>query len=189
MNKQLDRLYHRLTVRERIPLLVAAEARGDDVESRRLSETSPIQTWWFSEHLIYEQALHVLALIYIGEQLDAAATYFFAHWRMDVDDERSVEHWGRIAQAEAYFFTANSEAWRRLCAELGVDANDLIAANHNGRMLKNCEQQMPSHAPSAETMQSLLRDANCEPADIVTVDHLLKSWRRLLGACTRHALP
>jgi hypothetical protein len=74
----LAKLYDRLTVGERLPLLVAAQARGDDTEYRRLCQTSPGRTWQYSEYLWDELALHMLALTYAGALLDTAAGYFFA---------------------------------------------------------------------------------------------------------------
>jgi hypothetical protein len=88
---QLTKLYDRLTVWERIPLLITAEARRDDDEYRRLFEASALRTWRFSEHLLVEQALHLLALLYVGEQLGAAAGYFFAMWQMDGADPPGTE--------------------------------------------------------------------------------------------------
>jgi hypothetical protein len=55
--KGLPRLYDRLTIWERIPLLIAAHARRDGAEYRRLFDASPLRTWHFPEHLVAEQAL------------------------------------------------------------------------------------------------------------------------------------
>ena len=43
----LARLYGRLTIWERIPLLLAAEARGDEAEYRRLFNSSAPRAWRF----------------------------------------------------------------------------------------------------------------------------------------------
>lgn len=67
--RRLVGMYDRLSVWERIPLLLAADARNDDVEYRRLFQSSPPQEHLFPNHLLAEQGLHVLALIYVTEQL------------------------------------------------------------------------------------------------------------------------
>src|SRR6185369_2866074 len=95
----LPRLYDRLSVWERIPLLIAADGRGDDAEARRLFNTSPIRTWRFSEHLLAEQALHVRAVSYIEEQLDAAANYFHALWRLGDDEDPQAHDWLLVAES------------------------------------------------------------------------------------------
>src|SRR5262249_53179238 len=125
----LTRLYDRLTVWERIPLLLAAEARGGKREHRRLFDASPLRVWHFSEHLLAEQALHVLALMYAGEQLDAAASYFFAYFLMGNADDRRPHDWLLLAESAAYVFVVNADAWRRFGVELGIDADTLTAAN------------------------------------------------------------
>src|ERR1700722_13087449 len=107
----LANYYDQLTIWERIPLRIAAEARGDELEAQRLLNSAPTRRWYLPNHLMAEQALNVLALIYITEQLDAAAAYFFAVWQMDGEPD----DWSFSADASAYFFTANAEAWRKFC--------------------------------------------------------------------------
>jgi hypothetical protein len=189
-DKPLARLYDRLTIWERIPLLLAAEARGDEAEHRRLVDSSPLRTWRASEHLLAEQALHLLALIYVGEQLDAAASYFYALWQLDDADDPRPEDWLLLMiDVSAYFFTANAEAWRRFCRELDIAADALTAANHQGWFLPFCEERMPAHAPTAEAVQARLRKAGRDVSQLVTADRLLARWRSRLRAMTRHAPP
>jgi len=66
-----------------------------------------------NDESLAEQALHVLALTYVGEQLDAAASYFFALGQMENTDDPCPTDWQCAAEASAYFFTANADAWRR----------------------------------------------------------------------------
>jgi hypothetical protein len=188
MNAQgLARLYDRLTVWERIPLLIAAHARGDDAEYRRLFDASPRRTWHLSEHLLDEQALHVSAFIYIGEQLEAAACYFFDLLKSLVPDDRCPEDWLIDAEACAYFFAANAEAWRRFCSDLGIASESLTAANHTGWFLRYCEETMPANAPTMEALQARFRERGYDVSQLVTAEKLLASWRRLLQAMTSHA--
>lgn len=185
----LARLYNRLTVWERIPLLVAAEARGDDAERRRLFDAAPLRTWRFSEHLLAEQALNVLAMLHITEQLDAAAGYFFALWCLDYVDDPCPENWLLSADALAYRFVVNADAWRRFCGELGIAADALTAANHRGWFLGYCEQHMPANAPTADALRARLAECGRDVTELVTADQLLASWRNLLRSMTRHAPP
>ena len=54
-----------------------------------------MHTWHFSEHLLAEAAVHILALIYVSEQLDAAANYFFALWKQEDADDPEPEPGGK----------------------------------------------------------------------------------------------
>jgi hypothetical protein len=182
----LPRLYDRLTAWERIPLLIAADGRGDDAEARRLLDTSPIRTWHFAEHLLAEQALHVMAFSYIAEQLDLAATYFFAVWRMGDDDALRPIDWLLMVETSAYRFTVNLDAWRRFCSELDIAPDILTAANQpRGWILPYCEERMPANAPTAAALQDRFRGAGQDVPPPVTADSLLASWRDLLRSMTR----
>jgi hypothetical protein len=187
---RLNTLYHRLTPWERIPLLIAAQDRGDETEHQRLLATSPLRSWRFSEHLLAEEALHILALIYIGEQLDAAANYFFANVQMFVADEaRAQADWQLMADGNAYFFTANTQAWSRFCAELHTAPDALLAVNHQGWFLGYCQEHMPASAPSPEALQTRLSQQGRQRGTLVTADALFASWQKALRAMTRHAPP
>jgi hypothetical protein len=183
----LARLYDRLTVWERIGLLIAADARGDGAEYRRLFDTSPPRTWRFPAHLIAEHALHVLAMIYVGEQLDAAAGYFHALWRMGDAADPRPQDWLHAADASAYFFAANADAWRRFCAELDIAPDALTAANHRGWFLRYCEENLPANAPTAKALLARFRESGRDVPQLVTADDLLADWRNLLRGMTRHA--
>ena len=180
-------LYDRITLWQRISLLTAADSREDGPKYRRLFEASPLRTWRFPEHLLAEQALHVLALIYVGEQLVAATGYCFALWRMEHATDPRPEAWLCAAEARAYFFTANANAWRRFCGQLAIVPDALTAANHHGRMLRYCEETLPAGAPTRVAMEARFRETGRDVSQLVTADDLLASWQVLLQAMTRHA--
>ena len=167
----LARMYDRLTVWKRVPLSIAVQARGDDTEARRLSDASPLCSLRFSEPVLPELALNMLALIYIGEQLEAAASYFFALWRLDDEQDPQPEN-------------TNAEAWRRFCAELNINSDDLTAGKHFPRY---CVENMPANAPTAAEQQERLEARYGQRRPLVTVDSLLASWRDMLRQATRHA--
>jgi hypothetical protein len=186
---RLAQLYDQLTVWERIPLLISAYSRKDETEARQLSDTSPIRDWRFSEHLMAEQALHLMALIYIGEQLGAAATYFFLLWKLEDADKRDAEELLQGAQARAYCFTVNADAWKRFCAELGIASHELTAANYQGHFLRYCEEHMPANAPSAEDLLAQPRRANQDARRLLAADELLGLWRDLFQKMTGKSTP
>jgi hypothetical protein len=182
----LTRLYDRLTVWERIPLLVAANARGDDAEHGRLFAASPIEMWRIPAHVMAELGLHVLAMMYIGEQLDAAANVFFALCKVKDASDPQPQDWLLMAEACAYFFAANAEAWRRLGEELGIASDALTAGNHRGQFLAFCEAHMPANALTAEALQARFRESGRDVPKLVTSEDLLTSWRSLLQEMSWH---
>jgi hypothetical protein len=74
----LAKQYGHLTPWERIPLMLAAEARGDKVEQRRLTDSAPIEAVKMPDYLMPMMALNTMSLMYIAEQLDNLASYWHA---------------------------------------------------------------------------------------------------------------
>ena len=183
---RLSTLYDQLSVWERIPLLVSAQSRKDETEYQRLFTASPMRSWRFSEHLIAEQALHVLALCYINEQLDAAGTYFFALFELLRADDAPNQDISLMANTSAYIFTVNSRAWQLFCSELGIAHHELIASNQNGWFLPYCEEQMAAAAPSAKELLAYLQESNKDVQQLITPETVLARWRGLLGEMTHH---
>jgi hypothetical protein len=184
---RLVRLDDRLTVWERIPLLLAANGRGDEAECRRLIDTSPPRAWHFPEYLLAEQAVHVLTMTSVAEQLDAALSHFFALFPMTNDAH--PDDWALSADATAYYFTKNAEAWKRFCADLDIVPQVLTSANYRGWLLHYCEGRRPANAPSVEVLQALLRKEGRDATHLVTTESLLVGWREALRAMTRQAPP
>jgi hypothetical protein len=182
--RRLAGMYDRLSVWERIPLLLAADARADDVEYRRLFDSAPPQAHEFPDHLLVEQGLHVLTLIYVTEQLDAAASYFFAVFQMPHDE---TDDWLFAASAAAYFFATNAAAWRTFCEELSLSPETLVAASYRGGFLKLIEEGMIERAPTAEELRSLRLAAGRSDEPLVTTADLVESWKSTLLAMNRHA--
>lgn len=173
--KGLARMYDTLGMWERLPLRLAAQARGDETEAHRL--LGPVRAMYLREPMWTELALRVMALIYLTEQLDAAAGFLFARWMAGGEE---ADDWAFTAAAYAYFFTANAAAWRRFCADLGVDPEALARSNTRGGMLSLCEPYLPGEAPSAEQMRQMMSGRT--DAELVTADCLYDSWRSLLDS-------
>lgn len=150
----LKNLYPNLQPWERIRLLLSAQERQDDVEYQRLFNASKIRTWYFSEHLLAEQALHVLTLTFITEQLDAAACLFLGLTQLALHDHKNQE-WEQMAECSAYFFSLNAQGWKAFCSAHQFPAETLVARNQSGWVLSCCEQYIPTLAPTLEELKPL----------------------------------
>ncbi len=180
-------LYDQLAVWERIPLLLSAQARKDDVEYVRLFDASPIRSWKFAGHLLAEQALHIQALEYITQQLDLAGTYFFGLFKLLTADPPGDPQLALIVNASAYLFKVRHQAWQRFCDELKIPATALVAGNQEGWFLSYCEEHMPE--PPVDELLDQLRDSGIEMPKLVTVETILANWKASLKSMTRHAPP
>lgn len=165
----LKQLYPQILPWERIRLLLAAQHRQDDTEYQRLFDGSTIRAWYFSEHLMAEQALHVLALTYITEQLDAIACVFFALTQLALHSEQE-EGLENMAECSAYFFCTNAQGWKEFCDTIRIPAKELVSANHSGWILSFAEQYLPTVTLTPEAMMQRLSQP------LVTASQLSRRW-------------
>lgn len=170
---QLKNLYPQIQPWDRIRLLLAAQHRHDEVECQRLFKASPLKTWCFSEHLLAEQALHVLTLTYITEQLDALACLFFALFQISHHPDPDLEY---MADHAAYFFSINAQAWNSFCDTIHFSAVELVAANQFGCMLRYGEQYISALAPTSEELMA----RHGLPGSLITSQDLAKKWKEQL---------
>ncbi len=74
----LARQYEKLTPWERLPLILAASARGDEQEHSRLVLSAPRVGYRVPDHFGLAVAFQELTWLHLLEALDLAANYFQA---------------------------------------------------------------------------------------------------------------
>jgi hypothetical protein len=126
---QLARRYETLTPWERLPLIVAACARGDAVEADRLARSAPRNGFRVPDYWGLAEGLEDLAKLYLLKQLDLAACY----WRFAAvpdreprgrpsrqDRQRDARRW-QLLKMLAHRYVVRADGWRLLCTEMHVD--------------------------------------------------------------------
>lgn len=178
----------RLSRRQRLARLLAAEARGDHVEQQLVQSATPYLVYRFPDTRLPLMMLHTLTLIYVSEQLDQAATLLDSLWitAFQGDPDGALNLVGLIS---AYRFRIGREAWQQFTQGLGVDGDYLVRSNYLGRQLERCTENICTVAPSDEEMRavfheairSVLNDAG-HPADqMLTTAHLCRSWQKMFA--------
>lgn len=162
-----------------------AEFRGDEAERQRLHNGAPLLDYRMPDYMLGSLFLHILASVYVTEQLENVAGYWHATWwfcNRD-DEDTDAETWHYMADLHAYMFTVNAEAWRRFCAEENIAAAALTAGNGESWMwmLKHAEERMPTVAPTRDEIASCLRSHGFDDPHPVTADSLLARWRNTLN--------
>ena len=76
--KGLAKQYDKLAPKERLPLIVAASLRGDDLERERLMNSAPRHLYRLPDYHWLADDLQSLVLILNSKLLDLAVSY----WRM-----------------------------------------------------------------------------------------------------------
>jgi len=119
----LARQYDKLSARERLALLLAAEARGDRHEFNRLMETAPRKNYSVPHHAPLLDTFLDVSKLHFMQLLDTAAGYFDAFepiGRKRGKDADPLEGWD-IVLLLGYLFRTYLEGWRRFCTELNID--------------------------------------------------------------------
>ena len=183
--KQLQRRYDRLKEWERIPLLLAAEGRGDDDEYDRLRRTAPRTEWTIPDIGMAEQALNILSYMFAVQQLETASTFFFMAWNF-VDDKGELAEETLLAlEACNYFYSVNALAWTAFCKGLGIDPATLVKANHHSTVIEMITEGMLRHAPTREDYCASVAARGKDPNEIMTVESRTEYWRDWLRDLTK----
>jgi len=159
--------YHCLSPWERLPLLVSASARGDDVEHDRLARSAPKLCFGIPNYWGLAEGLQHLAACYALEQLDLAAFYWRVETFLEQDAlldkgketrKRDQRLW-KAAKTMAYRFVVRADGWKLLCAELHLDADSLLQKLPGYENLRHMEELARAIACSPEEAVANLREA------------------------------
>ncbi len=178
--KTLQRQYDKLTARERLALLLAADARGDEREHRALLDAAPTALYRLPHHWQLFDTLQLLALSYLVNQLDRAwAIGTLAHISDDVSPT-SDRAW-RAARIAAYVFCVQADAWRAFCGELEIDPNALIVEFADALFsLEFAERIAREFAFTFDEAQGEVVKEFGNDADVITSERALNDLRALL---------
>ena len=158
----LTKLYDRLTVAERGPLMLAAIARGDDVEQRRLVDAAVWKHRRVTDTYGWVISASLVAGEYHERQWELLAYLLFAKFQVAEQAEAgdNVEWLLFIHDVAAYRFIVNETAWGMFCDELRIDPDshrvddvlfDLAQENVSrdapsaDELLKRYPNRFPSH--------------------------------------------
>jgi hypothetical protein len=119
----LAKHYATLSLRERLPLIMAASRRGDEVERERLATSAPKVGWSVPDYFGLSMAFAEVSNLHLMELLDLAAVYFRALGLADSHSlsEEQRERMNDAALMFGYLLKVNLAGWRQFCAENGFD--------------------------------------------------------------------
>jgi hypothetical protein len=183
----LARLYDRLTPRERLPLIVAASARGDEADRARLIGSAPTHLFRLPDYYGLAEGLRSLALLHVAAMLDLAARYWHASGLLAQEGDfrrraGQAERVGRLGAARmlAYLLVVNADGWRRFCSEMRVDGDLLLTSLPGYETLTRAEQVGRVMAFTPEEAAAWARQAEGDSAGALTGDVVVASMREFL---------
>jgi len=150
----LQKHYDRLAPRERLALICAAIARGDDAERRALIDSAPVHSYRMPDYHGEADAFNLICLFHIAKQLDLA----YLQATLASTDPKGKKDQERLYHAccmSAYVYCTRADAWRAFCEELGIDAgaalkglpgaDSLLLAGNVARRIAFTEQEAQAY--------------------------------------------
>jgi len=122
--RALARHYGQLTPWERVPLIMAAVGRGDEVEHERLVASAPKSAYRIHDHFGLSQAIREVSDWHFMEMLDLAAQYFRAMGMANAQEDPDAGVFHRMLDAALLFgfiFQTKLSGWRLFCKDLNLE--------------------------------------------------------------------
>jgi hypothetical protein len=146
MTNSTGRLYHFLTPRERVPLLIAAAGRDDAVEQHRLKTTALMEKFESPDYCAHAKALNEAAHYHLLTLLDLGMDFWrwWGLWmtrslrnqakqgssrdrRAKAKADKALERRaGCLVRYYAARFVAHVDGWKQFCTELHIDPAALL---------------------------------------------------------------
>ena len=202
----LTKHYDVLTRWERVPLILAATARGDEAETERLANSAPRHGFKVADCYGLIQGLEWLASYYLLNQLDLVVHYQTA--MIGSTEERpslgakkmktDADRLWKIAQWYAYWFLVTADAWKRVCAEMMIDPEIPLRDNPGYENVKRLESVLRQSAFSAEEAADYFaqlhqrQDPMTYPNEVSrkyqfeTAEEMAERWGALLVQCSQN---
>jgi hypothetical protein len=178
----LAKLYDRLTPRERLPLIMAASARGDEAERDRLTRSAPREGFWLPDYHGLGEGMLLASLFHLLELLDVAALYWqtggmLEQWQIFSEEEEDAptKKLRRTVGMSGYIFTTKLEGWRRFCAEFKADPELLMNSLPGYDTVKRTEEAARISACTPEEANAWIREKGGETAKTLTVETVVAS--------------
>ena len=194
----LAKHYEALTPRERVPLIMAASSRGDEVERERLVNSAPKSGLRVANYFGFSQAVQEACFAYLLDQLNLAACFWRAEGllasvcdladhpkrrkKRDESEQAREDRMLFLVRWFGYRIVVNADAWRRFCAELNIETPRMVAVLSDQLMLNDVEECARIVAFSADEANACPGHWKDENVRAPTVDDVLKTWREFLDA-------
>lgn len=191
----LARYYDQLTPSERLPLFLAAWARGDTVERRRLAHSDSARLWRVSACWALAEGLDDLVAWYVITQLEIAVDYAALAGRLrcysfgNQSPKRAYLR-GQLREALgilAYQAVLGADAWERVCSDLRVDADavfgEVVGYRRVKRFIRRARKRAPGLKQALRDLRSLRRTvrSSAEPA-LPTTPEVEAGMREIIEA-------
>ena len=176
---QLTKHYSTLTPDERLPLLIAARNRGDEIEENRLTVTAPPVLYRMGDHCKLHHTFHMLAWFHFMELVNLAGHYQHCLALADAfdDEDASSKRMIDAGNLYGYLFVANLEGWRSFTDRQGIEWDALFRDLPGFDTVKRTQGQYSMNPITKEAALKLFSKLRGDPvAGIITSELVANSF-------------
>jgi hypothetical protein len=173
----LAKHYGSLTPRERLPLIMAASARGDEQERLRLVTSAPKVAYRVPDYFGLAQALKELSDLHFMELLTLAANYFQALGLTDSARGAGAERALDTALLFGYLFKVQLAGWRQFCREYDLEPEICWSCLPGFGTVQRAERIAEEAAFTAEGVARHLQRSGGERAGVPTAEDVAAGLR------------
>jgi hypothetical protein len=129
---QLKKQYNKLSTRERYALMMAAHARGDELETKELLRTAPRKIFSYANTSGLQDGFRFVCMMHIMSQLGHAAGFYFVMLANPDDEPLNVKIGDETFTEERAIellhrnIIGGRDAFRMLCEEYKLDPSDML---------------------------------------------------------------
>ena len=182
----LAKLYEHLSALERLPLIVAASVRGDEIEKKRLARSAPSCGYRFPDYHGLADGIIQASLLHTIQLLDLAALYWQTSGMIaetDEDDEDSRDRLEQMIGGKrllAYVFLVHVDGWRKFLSEMQIDPRSMLRDMIPNGTVKQMEEITRGFTRSEAEATAWLRRNGDMTAQAITVDSVVSSLRAVI---------
>ncbi|MBN9524441.1 hypothetical protein J0H58_38990 [bacterium] len=155
----LSRHYPSLRPDERLALMLAAAARGDDLDHARLVAAAPRVTFTTLDTFPRALAFREVLDRFRAERLDLAARYFHARSLAAGATGRVRERFDGVARVYGYLLLAYRDGWARFCEQVMLPPGGLDEHLVGGEVLAAAEGEAEDDAVTGAAVEGFFRRA------------------------------
>jgi hypothetical protein len=159
----LSRNYPSLRPDERLALMLAAAARGDDVEHERLLAAAPRVGFEVSHTFPRAMAFREVLDRFRAERLELAARYFQARRAAAEATGRTAARLATVARVYGYLLQAYRDGWAAFCGRAILPDGGLEPALVGGDVLAEAEGEADKDGVTADEVVAAGRAAGVPP--------------------------
>ena len=178
----LARQYQKLTPAERLALILAASARGDDQERDRLAMSAPRVLLRVPDHFGVALAFREVGEQHFMELLNLAANYFQALGFAGCEKGKAAERLLDLGLFFGYLLKGQLAGWRQFCAEHHFEPELCWTCRPGLETVRRAEKLAESAAFTQEGAARYLERRGEGPARVPTAEAVAAGLRECLRA-------